>query len=121
MAAKLPESLVEAPRRTIADLAVGEKSYALHHAMKVTTSGDCYLAPTGVLVKTRGDNRIVVERRSDGYHVTVIAKGTAWIPGDHVLPDAIPVASTTEEYDPDLDAEAKLGRLERLIKRRRTT
>jgi len=121
MAVKLPEKLVEPPRRTIADLAVGETSYALDHAMKVTTNGECYLTPTGVLVKSRGDNRIVIERRSDGYHVTVIAKGTAWTPGDHVLPDGIPVASIREEYDPDLDTEAKLGRLERLIRRRGTT
>lgn len=112
MAAKLPTNLIDSPRRRVSDLKAGETGYAAYYVMTVTSTGDCYLDPDGVLMKTSGYHAILIERRSDGYHVKIIAKGTSWRPGRHDISSAISVASVTEEYDPDLDWEGKMSRLD---------
>ena len=56
-----------------------------------------------------------MERRTDGYHVTVIAKGSYWAPSPVNMSTAIPVASIREEYDPSLDWGAKWEKLSKLV------
>jgi hypothetical protein len=116
-AAKLPANLIEPPRRTVSDLKVGETAYALYHAMIVTVALDCYLKPDGTLTNSKGDNRILIERRADGYHVTIIAKDSSWCTTQTTVSSAIAVASIREEYDPDLEWAAKMKRLDELTKK----
>jgi hypothetical protein len=107
MAAKLPSSLIEPKQRGLSDLAVGETAYVLSSNVRVNESGECFLNPEATSVK-RHYGAIQVDRREDGYHVSVIAKGMQWKPGP-ISDKLIPVVSVTEDYDPQLlDPPVKL-------------
>jgi hypothetical protein len=110
MAAKLPDNLIEPPPRRLSELQVGETAYVSARHMGVTEGGECFL-DTQAEITERNFGTIKVDRREDGYHVTVIAKGTKW--RRHILTKErpVPVASIREEYDPKLDEEAHRERL----------
>jgi len=102
MAAKLPANLTEPKQRELSDLAVGETAYVLISGMCVSKAGECYLdAKATVFKPTYGSIR--VDRREDGYHVTVIAKGTQWSLRPGLFTTTIPVMSVSEDYDPELE------------------
>lgn len=94
----------------VSELKVGETAHALYHAMMVTETGDCYLDPVGTIARAIGPHTITVERRMDGYHVTVTSKGTSWRPTRASVSSAISVISISEEYNPELDTETKMAR-----------
>ena len=72
MPAKLPAHLKNPPRRELKDLAIGETGYVWRASMGVGPTGGCYLDPTADLTE-RGAGVIQVDRREDGFHVTVVA------------------------------------------------
>jgi hypothetical protein len=101
-AAKLPARLMNPPRRELKDLDEGETGYISRSSMAVTPDADCYLDPTAGLEK-RECGMIRVDRREDGYHVTVISRGQKWNAYPIHEEKGVPVASVTEDYDPEMD------------------
>lgn len=110
MSVKLPQHLIE-PR--LSEMKAGESYYFWYPSLSVTTTGDCYLDPDASVSDTATYSMIRVERREDGYHVVVISKSTRWSHTKCSMSQAIPVASVREEYDPDLDIDARIEDLMR--------
>jgi hypothetical protein len=105
MAAKLPHGLIQPPDRRLEDMRPGETSYVAWMDLEVGESGELYLRPKATLTR-RYSRTVQVERRVDGFHVVLIAKGIRWQITTFIKEDAIPVASVRERYDPELDQEA---------------
>ena len=95
----LPAELYAPIPRKLTDLQVGETSYLDFSALHVNHSGRCFLRPGANLVEKDSLFPIQVERKPDGYHVTIIKRDKAagtprWSPGE-VSADYYPVASVT--------------------------
>ena len=114
--AKLPQSLIEPQPRRLSELQVGESAHTWSRNMAITDEGECYLDPESA-IKNRGFSTLKVDRLEDGYHVTVIAKGTKWRSTQLNKSRDVPVLSVREDYAPELDGEANLARIRALAKK----
>ena len=109
MSARLPEHLRESAPRRVSDLNVGEQGFVTWTAMTVDGNGECFL-DGGAELRKKCSATIGIKRTEGGYHVIVVAKGTQWRLSELTQRHSIPVATITEEYDPDLDGLGKLHR-----------
>jgi hypothetical protein len=119
MAAKIPHEMMKRRSRKLSDLAVGEAAYVYNWEMRVLASGEAYLAPTAELAE-RGPCRVLVERREDGMHVTLIGRSSKWAPVSqeaYIQSSHIPAATVAEDYDPEFDEDAIVGKFEQVAKR----
>lgn len=110
--AKFPSRLIEKPRRKLLDLAVGETCYIWRYDMDVIESGDCFLDPKSHVID-RCFEAVGVVRKEDGFHVTLISEDATWATSREPMPDAIPVASITEDFDPAMAHPLKALKRER--------
>jgi predicted transcriptional regulator len=110
MAAKIPDNLIDPQPRRLSELQIGETAYIWTLNMRVTDAGECFL-DTQAEITTRGPGAIRVDRRVDGFHVVVIARGTKWRTLVFAKEKLVPVASIREEYDEQLDVETQLEEL----------
>ena len=79
MADKIPNNLIESQPRRLSELHIGETAHLWTFNMHLTDAGECYLDAEAELTE-RSVGTIQVARRENGYHVTVVAKGTKWRP-----------------------------------------
>jgi hypothetical protein len=86
--------------------------------LEVAEGGELYLRPNTILTK-RWSRAVQVERREDGFHVVLIAKGITWQTTKLIEKDAIPVASVREQYDPEFDPEVNDAALNAIVERAR--
>jgi len=107
--AKLPDTLREPKPKLLNDLKAGEEGYVHWQHMAVTENGDCFLLPNSPVENTKSIFRLKVKRQEDGYHVVVMARQMTWKPKGDAEKDWIPVASITEDYDPDLNRHLPAG------------
>lgn len=64
--------------------------------MTASESGAGYLNPDAKLYEEKGLQDIRVERREDGYHITLLDKDSVWTRNEDIGDDMVPVASITE-------------------------
>ena len=103
--AKIPQSLLKGPERTLADLQVNETAYMGVWDLWVSSDLECWLSPDAKIYRRpsglKGSLRVM--RKEDGYHVALLTHETfepkPLPPGN----DYLPVASLIEAYDPQLD------------------
>lgn len=94
---KLPDHLRQAPQRRLRDLAIGETGRILSADMEVDAEGYCFLDPAAKIIDVHA-SAIRVERREDGYHITVWSK-SKWNSRDFERIGWYPVASISEAED----------------------
>jgi hypothetical protein len=94
---KLPESLRRLPKRYLREVAAGETVFVSVAAMRVDPEGNCFLDPQAE-IRDHAISGIRVERREDGYHVTLY-EGAIWEPEDRKVDGWYPIASITETSD----------------------
>jgi hypothetical protein len=95
--ATLPESLRERELRLLSDLKVGENGYIIFVDMQANAHGHCYLGPDAPL-RSKLATVIAIERREDGYHVTV-GPTMHWKCGEFDTSGWLPVGSITVAED----------------------
>ena len=106
--AKLPSTLITKPKPVLREIEIGETVFAQAHVMRVTAEMDCFLLPTAPFERQKSVFHILrIKRAADGFHVAVL-DGT-WEADTPVstLKDWLPVASIIEDFDPDVDIEAR--------------
>lgn len=98
--AKLPESAIDKPERTILDMNIGETAYVLADNFLVEENRDASLRGISTLLDG-GPHRVQVERRDDGFHVILIARYLKWVPNR--LKGEVPVLTIEEKYEAEFD------------------
>jgi hypothetical protein len=114
MATKLPEHLLKPRSRTLADVKLGETVYILASSMRVAADRSCCLKRDAEVAEESALT-IRVSRMEDGYHVTIISKLPSWTPSDRIPEDAFGVASVTVDLKRELDLDANIQELARLV------
>jgi hypothetical protein len=94
-AAKLPAHLIEPSKRCLRDVQVGESADVAFAAFRPDAAGRCYLDPDAEL-RAACSATVQVERRADGYHVTLRDPELRWWPGERSTKSWYPVVSITE-------------------------
>ena len=101
MPAKLPERWWGKPERYLREIQTGETAHINFPYMQPNTEGECFLNPDARIETEAGLFTIQVERRADGYHVTIDgpeSKLFHWLPGRFEnLEGWYPVASITDD------------------------
>src|SRR6516164_8055882 len=91
----LPDFLRKPEPRLLHSVQVGEKVEISFTEMEVDEKGYCFLNPVASLSE-RDPIAILIERREDGYHVTIprdFARRARWEPGRYGTKGHYPVAS----------------------------
>jgi hypothetical protein len=88
MPAKLPAAFIGVKHARMRDLQISEKAVATSNSLVVNADNECFLNPNRpVFTGDYALNRIsatplLVERREDGYHVTIYGTDERWMPGE---------------------------------------
>lgn len=98
--AKLPDFLRKSVPRLLPGVQIGETVWVNFTEMEVDEEGRCFLNPGATASERALAASVMVERRGDGYHVTIpqsLARLARWEPGRHATKGHYPVASLTIE------------------------
>jgi hypothetical protein len=77
--AKMPDALIGPKRRVVSETSVGERFHIFAAYLHVSLDGFAFIHPTTILVKGHTPGlTIEVERREDGFHVSVSADRDRW-------------------------------------------
>ena len=109
MPARLPENMIRKAKPELRDLPIGETVFVEATAMRVVEDLSCFLLPTIPFHSEKSIfNLLSVRRDAVGFHVAVLGRCT-WDTDSalDVVKDWIPVASIVEDYDPEVDFEAR--------------
>src|SRR5687768_135071 len=94
--AKMPDALIEPEPRHVSETSIGERFHIFAAHLRVSVDGFAFINPKAELLKSHTEGLTInVERRDDGFHVTVDADRDRWQRDGSIAEYWLPVASIT--------------------------